>query len=193
MLVRRSEEALMYGRPMEWDGPIPFPGETVPSDAPSSSSSMPSSPSSELDPIDTPPLANGDEAKNSPASLPTISRAARIAALNEADTQTTPRKSTIPLSQHLRSPLPPAPDPEPSAEELDRWVKHNEIDAEAKRRGGHGKLSFEEFEKKMVDEDPVDAALGRDGGKDEAEQKWGKSASLGPLGFVGTWIEQASF
>jgi hypothetical protein len=194
MLIRRSEEA-----PTEWDGPIPFSGETVPSDAPSSSSSMSSSPSSEPGPTiprnrpDTPPLANGDEAENSPASLPTISRAARIAALNEADTQTTPRKSTIPLSQHLRSPLPPVPDPEPSAETLDLWVKHNEIDAEAKRRGGHGKLSFEEFEKKMVDEDPTDAALGRDGGKDEAEQKWGKSASLGPLGFVGTWIEQASF
>jgi hypothetical protein len=196
MLVRRSEEALMYGRPMEWDGPIPFPGETVPSDAPASSPSISSSPSSEPDPQNrpaTPPLANSDEAKNSPASLPTISPAARIAALNEADTQTTLHKSTIPLSQHLRSPLPPVPDPEPSAETLDLWVKHNKIDAEAKTRGGHGKLSFEEFAKKMVDEDPIDAALGRDGDKDEAEQKWGKSASLGPLGFVGTWIEQASF
>jgi hypothetical protein len=109
------------------------------------------------------------------------------------DTQITPRKSTIPLSQHLHSPLPPVPDPEPSAETLDLWVKHNEIDAEAKKQGGHGKLNFEEFAKKMVDEDPADAALGRDGDKDEAEQKWGKSAGLGPLGFVGTWIEQASF
>ena len=76
---------------------------------------------------------------------------------------------------------------------LDLWVKHDKADAEAKRRGGHGKLSFEEFVKKMVDEDSTTAALGRDGDKDEAEQKWGESASLGPLWFVGTWIEQASF
>jgi hypothetical protein len=199
MLVRRSEEALMHGRPMEWDGPIPFPGETVLSDAPSSSPSISSSSSSEPDPTmpqnrpDTPPLANGDEAKISPASLPTISRAARFAALNEAETQTTPRKSSTPLPQYPNIPLPPVPDPEPSAKTLDLWVKHDEVDAEAKKRGGHGKLSFEEFAKKMVDEDPTAAALRRDGDKDEAEQNWGKSASLGPLWFVGTWIEQASF
>jgi hypothetical protein len=200
MLARRSEEALMYGRPMEWDGPIPFPGETASINTPSSSSSStPSSSSSNPDPTmpqngpDMPPLANSNEAKNSPASLPTISRAARLASRNEADTQTTPRKSTIPLPQYPSIPLPPAPDPEPSAEMLDLWVKHDKADAEAKQRGGHGKLSFEEFVKKMVDEDSTTAALGRDGDKDEAEQKWGESASLGPLWFVGTWIEQASF
>jgi hypothetical protein len=84
-------------------------------------------------------------------------------------------------------------EPEPSAETLELWGKHNEVDAEAKKRGGYGKLDFDEFARKMVEEDPTAAALGIDEDKNGEGEKWGNSADLGRLWFVGTWIEQAGF
>ena len=187
----RSEESLLHRRQMEGDGPMPSSGENVLSDSPSTSSPDPTMPQNRPD---TPLLANGDGADDTTTVSPTTSRTARHAAINAVDAQPIPRKLSVSLSQHLSSPLPPVADPLPSTEILHVWTKHDAIDAEAKSRGGHGKLNFEEFAKKMVEEDPAAAALGRDEEKDEEkEQKWGEKANSGRLWFVGTWIEQSSF
>jgi hypothetical protein len=65
---------------------------------------------------------------------------------------------------------------------------------EAKKRGGYGKLDFDEFSAVMAEEDSANGAAGENKFKDgEVERKWGTGAGLGRLWFVGTWIEQASF
>ena len=146
-------------------------------------------------PSSTPPPAANTSSVIADPSSPSTPRATRIAALNSVTNLSTPshpgRKSSLPNSRRLSCPLPPtariAP---PSPETLTLWAKHDRIDAEAKQRGGHGKLNFEEFADKMVDEDRASDALGTMKDKD---YKWGNSASMGRLGFVGTWIDMASF
>ncbi|EXJ96016.1 hypothetical protein A1O1_01142 [Capronia coronata CBS 617.96] len=78
----------------------------------------------------------------------------------------------------------------------DLWVRHDAIDAEARQRGGYGKLNFAEFRRKMVAEDEVGRVLGvkqKEDGKDSDQETWESSADLGRLAFVGTWLEMASF
>ena len=180
ILSRRSEEAQRHQRVLD---------ETAHSGAPSSSDTEPTLPQNRPESIS---LSDSDCANNTNTASPTTSRTAHLSTLNAASQQATPGQSSVPLSQQLSYALPPVADPEPSAEMLDLWVKHHDIDAEAKKRGGHGRLNFEEFAKKMVDNDATAAALGSE--EDEnGEQKWGESARLGHLWFVGTWIEQASF
>ena len=137
----------------------------------------------------TVPHPNGAGANGTTAASPTTSRAERLAAPNAADSYTTPQKPSAQLSH------PPAvTHPEPPEEVLSLWMKHDAVDAEAKKRGGHGRLNYDEFAKKMVEEDANATALGRDEDRDAAgEQKWGEKASIGRLWFVGTWIEQSSF
>jgi hypothetical protein len=72
---------------------------------------------------------------------------------------------TLP-SQRQRNGTPPKP---PSPNVLSRWAYLNQVEAEAKERGGGAKLSFEEFRNRM----------NTDRGR--------------RLGFVGSWIEMASF
>lgn len=74
-------------------------------------------------------------------------------------------------SQHpLPRPSPERPPPRPSSRTLSRWAFLNQVDKEAKERGGTGaRLNFEEFSKRMA----VDR--GR------------------RLAFVASWIEMASF
>ncbi|KIX93858.1 uncharacterized protein Z520_10483 [Fonsecaea multimorphosa CBS 102226] len=101
----------------------------------------------------------------------------------------------IPPSQIPR-PDPFAGDPEKALKTHYLWLRHDEIDEEEDRRGGPGKLSFAEFQRKMVSKDEVTKALGdkdksKCGGKDR--ETWESSADLGRLAFVGTWLEMASF
>jgi Ca2+-binding EF-hand superfamily protein len=173
------------------DRSIPFPRELVtPTVRSSSPDPDPTMPQNRPDSL---PLSDGDTAVDSTAVSQTTSRTARLAALNEMDPQTAPQKSSVPLSQRLHSPLPPITEPGPSVEALNVWVKHNEVDAEAKKRGGYGKLDFDEFSRRMVKEDLTDSRFDRDENKIQEEGKWGNSAGLGRLWFVGTWIEQAAF
>lgn len=75
------------------------------------------------------------------------------------------------------------------------WCHHDDIDEEADRRGGYGKLSFEEFGQKMVLEDEAGKALGAKGKEKEGQDSdgWESGADLGRLAFVATWLEMASF
>jgi Zinc finger, ZZ type/EF hand len=74
-------------------------------------------------------------------------------------------------------------------------VLHEACEVEAKERGGAGKISFDEFAAKMVEDqgDEVEKALGRLGKDEDKEGKWPKSAGLGKLQFIGAWLEWASF
>ena len=99
---------------------------------------------------------------------------------------------------------------------LARWLRHRRIEEEAADRGGHGRLSFMEFRqlveaqakkdgpardrddssgvgpKQRTPEQIVGAAAqGEDGEVDAAY--WEKSADLGRLAFLGTWLEMAGF
>lgn len=83
---------------------------------------------------------------------------------------------------------------EPSSSQLALWARHNAVDLEAKHRGGHGKLSFAEFESKMTeDEEGDEAGPENEQGEDEGRKDWRKNSSLGRLTFVGQWLEMASF
>ena len=217
MLARKPVKAQQPRQKIEFGNSIALPGETVrsisstvpdptmPQNRPDSSqlsngnvtnhSSTLTTTSSapELNMQQTRPQTvshpHGAGANETMAASPKTSQAERLATSNAADPHTAPQKPSALLS------YPPAVAyTEPSAEVLGLWMKHDAIDAEAKKRSGHGRLNFDEFAKKMVEEDGNAAALGRDEDRDAArEQKWGEKASIGRLWFVGTWIEQSSF
>ncbi|OAP62173.1 hypothetical protein AYL99_04376 [Fonsecaea erecta] len=87
-------------------------------------------------------------------------------------------------------------DPEKALKTYSLWLLHDMIDEEEDRRGGPAKLSFAEFQRKMVPQDEVTDALGdKDKSKDGSNERktWESSADLGRLAFVGTWLEMASF
>ncbi|KIW98839.1 uncharacterized protein Z519_00502 [Cladophialophora bantiana CBS 173.52] len=101
-----------------------------------------------------------------------------------------------PLFSEFGPPNPFEDDPEKALKTYYLWLRHDEIDDEADRRGGPGKLSFTEFARKMVSEDETTKALGdRDKSKGSGKDRdtWESSADLGRLAFVGTWLEMASF
>lgn len=116
-----------------------------------------------------PPLRpNGTTSFPAPASLPPSSPEA------EATAPKHPVSSTHPLpSQRSPSPLnnnQQSPSNRPSPQTLHRWAYLNQVEREAKERGGTGaKLNFEEFARRMT------ADRGR------------------RLAFVASWIEMASF
>ncbi|KAH0848016.1 hypothetical protein AYO21_03620 [Fonsecaea monophora] len=89
-------------------------------------------------------------------------------------------------------PDPFAGDPAKALETFYLWNHHDHVDAEEDRRGGPGKLSFAEFQRKMVFENEASKVLG---GKSNCDchETWESSADLGKLAFVGTWLEMASF
>jgi hypothetical protein len=74
-------------------------------------------------------------------------------------------------------------------------VAHNAHDIEAKERGGPGKISFDEFAAKMIEDqgDEVEKALGRLEKDEHVKGKWPKTAGLGKLQFIGAWLDWASF
>lgn len=78
---------------------------------------------------------------------------------------------------------------------LTELVLHEACELEAKVRGGPGKISFEEFAAKMIEDqdDEVEKALGRLGKDENKDGKWPKSAGLGKLQFIGSWLDWASF
>jgi hypothetical protein len=84
------------------------------------------------------------------------------------------------------------PDPPPSSETMDKWLKHRAQEEQAEDRGGPGKLSFNEFRIGM-------AAQDKNNGKREARQDendpayWEQSADLGKLAFLSSWLEMANF
>ena len=82
--------------------------------------------------------------------------------------------------------------PPPTKETLEKWVRDEATERESEDRGGPGKLTFEEFRWKMRKEDEVAKALGDENDAD-TDDYWEKSADLGKLSFVGTWLEMASF
>jgi hypothetical protein len=172
--------------------PTPFPRESM---APDVASAI-----SDPDPMmlqnrpNSPPPLNGTVARNAPTASSTTSRTTRSATLHTTHPPTTKRNPAHLVWQEFDSPLPPAAEQETSSETLALWAKHDEVDAEAKKRDGYGKLDFDEFSAKMVEEDSADEAAGQNKDKDEeGEPKWGTNAGLGRLWFVGTWIEQAAF
>ena len=181
-----------------------IPDPTMPQNRPNSSTpsdgDVPSHPLSVTAPLSAPdltmpqnrpdivPPANGDGANVTMAVRPAAitTPAECLAALSATGVQ--------PTSQPPSLPLPPpsaGADPEPSAETLALWAQHDAVDAEARERDGQGRLDYDEFAKKMVEEDDDSGAAGKDDVK--GEKKWGKKASIGRLWFVGTWIEQSSF
>ena len=90
------------------------------------------------------------------------------------------------------SPKPVKPeklDPPPRPADFEKWLQHRKFAEEAKERGGPGKLDFLEFRRKMVTDDEASSGL-----EDENDPAyWEKSADLGRLAFVGTWLEMAQF
>ena len=85
---------------------------------------------------------------------------------------------------------PKTPDPPPTTKTLETWLQHRIYEQEAQQRGGPGKLNFLEFRRKMVAED--------DNKENEAADEnnaayWEKSADLGRMAFVGTWLDMATF
>ncbi|ETN38573.1 uncharacterized protein HMPREF1541_06610 [Cyphellophora europaea CBS 101466] len=99
----------------------------------------------------------------------------------------------------------------PTRSTLARWLRHRRIDEESETRGGSGRLSFIEFRKLIeaqVKKERSDAK-GKpvNGGVKETErivgasaqgddldpEYWEKSADLGRLAFLCTWLEMASF
>lgn len=101
--------------------------------------------------------------------------------------------SRVTTTKSDATPNPFAGIPEQAKEIYELWTRHDEIDDEADRRGGFGKLSFDEFCKKMIPDDEVENALGVKDRRDGGQETWESSAELGRLAFVGTWLEMASF
>ncbi|KAF7514142.1 hypothetical protein GJ744_004467 [Endocarpon pusillum] len=95
-------------------------------------------------------------------------------------------------------------------EMLTKYLLHDQIDAEAKTRGGFGRLDYAEFVRGMVGNDSNNnnnnssSSRGRTGngsgavgdgdvtGREIGGEKQ-QQLQLGRLGFVGSWIEMASF
>ena len=105
-----------------------------------------------------------------------------------------PDESAPPSPPPLPNPF--AGDPISARKTYDLWLRHDEIDLEAKQRGGYGKLGFNEFRRKMVPEDEGNKAPGGKENRTRVEKEpeaWESSADLGRLAFVGTWLEMASF
>jgi hypothetical protein len=75
------------------------------------------------------------------------------------------------------------------------YVTHDAHDMEVRERGGPGRISFEEFAAKMIEDqgDEVEKALGRLEKDEHVEGKWPKTAGLGKLQFIGAWLDWASF
>ncbi|KAK5076259.1 EF-hand calcium-binding domain-containing protein 1 [Lithohypha guttulata] len=68
------------------------------------------------------------------------------------------------------------------------WHQHRFIDQEAKERGGYGRLTLQEFKRKLRDE-----STDIDIGGDNSEDFWEAKADLGKFSFLSSWIEMASF
>lgn len=111
---------------------------------------------------------NGTTSFPAPASLPSSSPEAEATAPKHPISPThplPPQRSPSPLQNHQQS-----PSHRPSPQTLHRWAYLNQVEREAKERGGTGaKLNFEEFARRMT------ADRGR------------------RLAFVASWIEMASF
>lgn len=87
---------------------------------------------------------------------------------------------------------------------LTKYLLHDRIDAEAKTRGGFARLDYAEFVRGMVGDDSNhnnsnhnSGSRGRTGDGDVTGRGIGgdkqQQLQLGRLGFVGSWIEMASF
>ena len=86
---------------------------------------------------------------------------------------------------------PKTPEPPPTTKTLGTWLQHRKYEQEAQERGGPGKLNFLEFRRKMVAEGEVDKE--NEIADDNDPAYWEKSADLGRLAFVGTWLDMATF
>jgi Zinc finger, ZZ type/EF-hand domain pair len=87
-----------------------------------------------------------------------------------------------------RPSIPPTPTQRKTT--LSLYLKHEQVDEEARLRGGFGKLDYGEFVKGMLGDDGSDAKRDAKG-----NGKWSRSrgGEMGKLGFVGSWIGLASF
>ncbi len=86
--------------------------------------------------------------------------------------------------------------PPPTTETLTLYLKHEAVDEEAKVRAGFGRLDYTEFVRGMVGEEngpDLNSSSDGDRGKDGKGKRWGNGGGMGKLGFVGSWIEMASF
>ena len=123
----------------------------------------------------------------------------------ESDPDTTPRKpssqaeppsapsSSSPSEAHATSNLPH--ENQPSRETLEKWVEHDEIDATAKRRGGHGKIGFDQFRERMVADAERSKSGERGKHRDKEKSPWDVEAGsgLGRLRFVEGWLDMGIF
>lgn len=99
-----------------------------------------------------------------------------------------------PNSPSTTPPRPKTPDPPPSKETLEKWLTHRRYEEQAQERGGPGKLNFNEFRRRMVAEDENEKVFGKREEYDDSDPAyWEKSADLGKLAFLGSWLEMASF
>lgn len=144
--------------------PLPLrlqPNPSLPSSSPEAEATAPKQPPSPIHAL--PPTSSA-----SPSLSPSPSNAhAHAHAQGQGQGQGQPQ----PQPQHpLVPPSPERPPPRPSPRTLSRWAFLNQVEKEAKERGGTGaRLNFEEFSRRMA----VDR--GR------------------RLAFVASWIEMASF
>ena len=72
---------------------------------------------------------------------------------------------------------------------LAEWHQHENIEQEAKERGGFSRLNLQEFKRKLRDESDID--IGGEG--HDEEHFWEEKADLGKFSFLSSWIEMALF
>ena len=140
-----------------------------------------------------------NESSASPNILSNLARAERrpirslLLSIDEKGALAATRTTASP-SQPLLPP-PRSPTPPPSTTVMAIYAQHQVIVQEATERNGGGKLNFDEFKAKMIDDETADREArakmsSKEKGKARAEPG---SGSLGRLGFLGTWIEMTSF
>lgn len=170
--IKQFREAMHHNiNVLQQDQPFPTPDPTLPQNRP-----------------DTAPQSDCDVGKSeSPDSESTTSRTARTDALDSFSAHFELGESQSHTYQP-HHPFPPITDEGPSLETLRLWTMHDKADAEASERHGGGKLNFDEFAERMIDDNARVEAQ-----NDGVEKTWGASAGMGKLGFVGSWIESASF
>ena len=111
------------------------------------------------------------------------------------DTEELDRDPTLPQFRPDSADDPPkkvklkTPDPPPTTKTLETWLQHRKYEQEAQNRGGPGRLNFMEFRRKMV----PDVDKENESGDENDPAYWEKSADLGRLGFVATWLDMATF
>ena len=124
---------------------------------------------------------------------------------DDADAGKLPNPRSRPAASiHEPEPGSSAPPPDPDLSDLSSptsrailstYLRHEQVDDEAKARGGFGRLNYAEFVRGMVGSD--DSSNRPDGaGKDadgKDKQNWGEGGRLGRLGFIGSWLEMSSF